>query len=179
MAQKDYRAERQDYKTPASIYKPLLQLLDIETFHIDVCCSECNIPSYFHYIDGKTNGLTANWHGYCFMNPPFKYTKLWIKKAVEESSNNGAVVVSVIPADRLETQYYQKYVLGNPNCLFAFLPDKQGFIIPGQESEEIKPSQKIMIAIFTSNKSDIEIIKDLWHIKEPFNTPIFRGGGIR
>lgn len=30
MAQKDYRAERQDYKTPADLYKPLLQLEEIK-----------------------------------------------------------------------------------------------------------------------------------------------------
>lgn len=173
MAQKDYRAERQDYKTPADLYKPLLQLAGIKQFHLDVCCSEKNIPALWHYIDGKHNGLIENWHGYCFMNPPFKFTKFWVQKAVEEA-NKGAVVYSVLPADRLETKYYQEHILRNKKCLFAFLPGKVGFIVPGQELEDIKPSQKIMIAIF-GNETYIQGTKVLWDMTRPFGTVAFKG----
>ena len=175
MAQKSYAAERQDYKTPADLYKPLLQLAGIKRFHLDVCCSEKNIPALWHYIDGKHNGLIEKWQGYCFMNPPFSYTKFWVQKAVEEA-NNGAIVFSVLPADRLETKYYQEYILNNKNCLFAFLPGKIGFIIPGQELEEVKPSQKIMIAIF-GNETYIQGTKVLWDMTRPFGTVAFKGRG--
>ena len=106
------------------------------------------------------------------MNPPFKFTKIWVQKAVEEA-NKGAVVYSVLPADRLETKYYQEYILKNKNCLFAFLPGKVGFIVPGQELEEIKPSQKIMIAIF-GNGTYIQGTKVLWDMTRPFGTVAFK-----
>lgn len=174
MAQKDYTAERQDYKTPEALYKMLLAVASIEKFHIDVCCSEENIPAIWHFKEGKKDGLKENWHGYCFLNPPFKYTRQWIKKAVEEAKK-GAVVYAVLPADRLETKYYQEYILKNKNALFAFIPGKVGFIIPGQENEPPKPSQKIMIVIF-GNRPYIQGTKMLWDIAQFFNTTAFMGG---
>lgn len=175
MAQKNYTAERQDYKTPEALYKMLLAVASIEKFHIDVCCSEKNIPALWHFIDGKYNGLKVNWLGYCFMNPPFKYTRLWIKKAVQEVKEADARVYAVLPADRLETKYYQEYILKNKNALFAFIPGKVGFIIPGHENEPPKPSQKIMVVIFANNDY-LQKIKELWDVVQFFNTTAFIGG---
>ena len=172
MAQKDYRAQRQDYKTPPSIYEPILELLNRYKFDMDVCCSEPNIPAH-QYIMAPENGLIASWCGFCFMNPPFKFAKYWITKAVAEAAK-GVVVFSVLPADRLETNYYQQLILKNEDCMFAFLPGKVGFIIPGREDEEIKPSQKIMIVVF-ANRGLIRDLSLMWNLYRPFNSVAFKG----
>lgn len=174
MAQKNYTAERQDYKTPEALYKMLLAVASIKEFHIDVCCSEKNIPALWHFIDGKCDGLKKDWCGHCFLNPPFKYTRLWIKKAVGEV-DRGAITYAVLPADRLETKYYQEYILKNKKALFAFIPGKVGFIIPGYENEPPKPSQKIMVVIFANNDY-LQKIKELWDVVQFFNTTAFIGG---
>ena len=45
------------------------------------------------------------------MNPPYgKDIKLWIKKAYEESVNNGATVVCLIPS-RTDTVYWHDYCM--------------------------------------------------------------------
>lgn len=176
MAQKAYDSERQDYKTPPEIYEKLLRMVEIDKFDIDVCCSEKNIPAKRHFLDLFYDGLTEEWQGFCFLNPPFKYTQKWVKKAVESVEKNDAIVFAVIPADRLETKYYQDYILKNSNCIFCFLPNKIGFIIPGHENEKPKPSQKIMIAIFCRTNHLYSCHKSCNGLEALFNTKVLRGG---
>lgn len=174
MAQKDYTAERSDYRTPPEIYEPLLNIAGAKVFNIDVCCNLRNIPAKLHYIDGVKNGLVEPWRGQCFLNPPFSYAEKWVRKAVESVNRySDTEVFAVLPADRFETKYYQECILNNSDCCFAFLPKKVGFIVPGHESEPIKPSQKIIVAIFS--RRALEIVSD-WNFYGWFNTVAFRGG---
>lgn len=158
MAQKNYTSERNDYKTPPSVYNVMLAFANRAAFDIDVCCSEENIPAIRHYIDGIDDGLKLPWIGSCFLNPPFKYAEKWVRRAVDQVAKSESVeteIYAVLPADRCETKYYQECIIKNPHCCFAFLPKKIGFIIPGQEQEEPKASQKIMIAIFSKRAAEI------------------------
>ena len=173
MAQKDYTAERSDYMTPASIYKTLLQIAGVEFFYTDVCCSRKNIPALTHCIDGERDGLQYPWNGVCFLNPPFRTAEKWVRRAVElVKSNERLSVYAVLPADRFETKYYQECILKNPFCVFCFLPYKVGFIIPGQEDQPPKPSQKIIIAIFSQQAAAIHYG---WGFYGWFNTVAFLG----
>lgn len=150
MAKKDYDSIRDDYKTPPDIYEKILQYAGIEEFDLDVCCSEHNIPAKKHNDSFFVDGLQTEWRGKCFLNPPFNQAIKWVKKAVESVYNySDTEVYAVLPADRFETKFYQENIVLNHHCIFGFLPGKQGFIIPGQENEPIKPSQKIAIVIFT------------------------------
>lgn len=186
MATKSYDSERQDYKTQNSIYQPILDFKKRERFFEDVCCSEQNIPALFYIMEDKVidsvsgifskeggNGLKADWYDLCFLNPPFKRCKDWLKKAVNEVEKNDCEVWAVLPSDRLETVYYRDLILKNPHCVFGFLTGKQGFIIPGEENEKPKPSQKIMIACFSKKAAEIAAA---WEYFNLFNTPCFVGG---
>lgn len=173
MAQKNYTAERSDYMTPANIYNTLLQIAGVEFFNTDVCCSRKNIPALHHCIEGERDGLQFVWHGPCFLNPPFKTAEKWVRRAVELVKDNDKLAVyAVLPADRFETKYYQECILKNPHCVFCFLPYKVGFIIPGQEDQPPKPSQKIMIAIFAQKAA---VIDYAWQFYNWFNTTSFLG----
>lgn len=172
MAQKAYNSIRDDYKTPPQIYKGLLLFADIKEFDLDVCCSDENIPAKKYNDVFYIDGLNVEWSGKCFMNPPFFYTEKWVKKAVK-SVNTTTEVYSVLPADRFETKFYQENIVRNENCLFAFLPGKQGFIIPGQENEKLKPSQKIAIVIFSKRSKELAYS---WNYMRLFNTKAFIGG---
>ena len=176
MAKKDYNSQRDDYKTPPEIYKKLLAYMGMDEFDLDVCCSEHNIPAKSYNDIFFVDGLQTEWVGNCFLNPPFRETIKWVKKAVESVNKYGdnTTVFAVLPGDRFETKFYQECILNNPDCAFAFLPGKQGFIIPGQESEPIKPSQKIIIAIFSKNARKIAI---KWSYQFWFNTTAFCGPG--
>lgn len=167
---------------PPGLYIPLLSLFNRTEFNIDVCCNQTNIPANFYFFERVFDGLKEGWHGLCFMNPPFKYAQKWVIKAFTESHKllYPALTVAVLPADRTETKYYQEYILNNELCVFAFLPGKYGFIIPGHEDEGIIPSVKILIAIFCRNQNDVNHCLRRWNKSGAyiFNTPAFQGGGI-
>lgn len=160
MATRDYKSSRQDYKTPPYIYQSILEFTQQGEFDIDVCCSEKNIPARKHFkptTEPDKDSLVVDWQGMCFMNPPFKDCKKWIKKATEEVDKNNCTVWAILPSDRLETSYFHKYILGNKNCTFGFMKGKVGFIIPGEENILPKPSQKIMIVCFAKNAQEIQM----------------------
>lgn len=174
MAQKGYDAIRDDYKTPHEIYGKILEYCERTKFDLDVCCSDENIPAHKYNDSFLVDGLKTEWKGVCFMNPPFAATQKWVRQAVAmvEKYKFNTEVWAVIPGDRLETKYYQDCILCNPNCMFAFLPGKQGFIIPGEEDEPIKPSQKIMIALFTKRAMEWQYS---WNFYDWFNTKAYVG----
>ena len=174
MAKKDYDSIRDDYKTPPEIYESLLKYAELTEFDLDVCCSEHNIPAKNYNDSFFVDGLQTEWVGKCFLNPPFKYTIKWVSKAVESVKKYkfSTEVFAVLPADRFETKFYQENIVCNPDCLFAFLPKKQGFIIPGRENEPIIPSQKIAIVIFTKRAAEWAYS---WNFYDWFNTKAFVG----
>lgn len=112
-----FTQERSDYLTPDCILTEIFA--DLENaginfngvFDLDVCCNQKNIPAKRHYIEGETNGLTADWCGVSYCNPPFNECDKWVKKAFAEFEK-GVVCVLLIPA-RPETKYWQEYLLKN------------------------------------------------------------------
>lgn len=177
MAKKDYDSIWDDYKTPPEIYEKILKYAGLKQFDLDVCCSEHNIPAKNYCDSFFVNGLQAEWLGKCFLNPPFRETIKWVRKAVESVNKYGFAteVFAILPGDRFETKFYQECILQNPNCVFAFLQGKQGFIIPGRENEPIIPSQKIIIAIFTKKAAEWAYS---WNFYDWFNTKAFIGKAL-
>jgi len=79
-----------DYYTPAWIFDKLKI-----TFDLDVAAPTGGcywIPAKQHY-DQQTNGLTSDWFGNVFMNPPFSSSKPWVDKFVEHA--NGIAILSM------------------------------------------------------------------------------------
>jgi hypothetical protein len=174
MAQKSYESIRDDYKTPPAIYETLLKFAGVEKFDLDVCCSDENIPALRYNKKCEVDGLATEWRGVCFCNPPFKEAQKWVRKAVEQVKKHGfgAEVWFVLPADRFENKFYQECIVQNPHCCFAFLPKKQGFIVPGEEDKPLKPSQKIVIAVFSRRAAEHAYG---WNFYDLFNTKAFTG----
>lgn len=86
-----------NYKTPEEFYK----VLDNE-FHFD------DDPCPLHG-ELKENGLTREWGGSTFMNPPYSKPAPWCKKALEESMK-GKTVVGLLRGDT-STNWFHEYVL--------------------------------------------------------------------
>ena len=79
-----------DYYTP----KWLFDALNV-TFDLDVACppqGPLNTPcrAYFTQAD---NGLTQDWHGFVYMNPPFSNTNPWANKFIEHGNGIALTVV--------------------------------------------------------------------------------------
>lgn len=101
-----FSSKTPEWSTPQNFF----DALDFEFgFKTDVCATVENAKCENFYTK-EQNGLSANWTGVCWMNPPYgRVIGDWIRKAYE-SSLTGATVVCLIPA-RTDTRYFHDYCL--------------------------------------------------------------------
>jgi phage N-6-adenine-methyltransferase len=91
-----------EYSTPLEIVEPLINEFSITK---DVCASQNNhkLPDYWTKED---NALNKDWHGNCWMNPPFsRDLSKWVRKAYAEAKVNGGTKVCLIPV-RSNTKWW-------------------------------------------------------------------------
>jgi hypothetical protein len=72
-----------DYYTPKWIFDKLAI-----TFDLDVASPTggCHWIPATNYYDQITNGLTSDWHGNVFMNPPFSKPIDWVRKFINHAN---------------------------------------------------------------------------------------------
>lgn len=94
------------WSTPEDFFK---KYDDKYKFELDVCATDDNAKCA-RYFTEEIDGLSQDWEGICWMNPPYGRTiKQWMKKAYE-SSLNGATVVCLVPA-RTDTKWWHDYAM--------------------------------------------------------------------
>lgn len=101
-----FQSQTVEWATPQDLYDSLHQEFSFET---DVCATPENAKCarFFTKFD---DGLSQEWTGHCFCNPPYgSQIGHWVRKAFL-SSQRGATVVLLIPA-RTDTHYWHDYVL--------------------------------------------------------------------
>ncbi len=75
-------------------------------FTLDVCASEENHKCERYFTLGD-DGLSQDWDGVCWMNPPYgRSIGAWVKKAAESSCK----VVCLLPA-RTDTAWWHDYCI--------------------------------------------------------------------
>jgi phage N-6-adenine-methyltransferase len=96
-----------DWKTPVMLFAAL----DSEFhFSVDVCASPWNAQCE-KYFTIENNGLSQEWNGVCWCNPPFDESqKLWVRKAWEEAQR-GCTVAVIIPGNYHDSEWWHKYAL--------------------------------------------------------------------
>lgn len=103
-----FTSDKDDWETP----KDFFDTLNIEfNFDLDPCCTAATAKckSFFTKED---DGLTKNWFGNVYMNPPYgRQIVNWVRKAKTESEK-GCTVVCLVPA-RTDTKWWHEY------CMFA------------------------------------------------------------
>ena len=78
-------------------------------FDVDVCATENNAKCE-RYYSKEQDGLSQQWKGVCWMNPPYgREIGKWMRKAYE-SSLYGATVVCLVPA-RTDTAWWHDYAM--------------------------------------------------------------------
>ncbi len=94
------------WETPQELFDDLNHFYN---FALDVCAIPENAKCE-KYFTPEVDGLSQNWEGVCWMNPPYgRQIGRWLKKAYE-SAQNGATVVCLIPA-RTDTAWWHDYVM--------------------------------------------------------------------
>ena len=97
-------ATSESWATPPAFFAKLHEEFQ---FNTDVCAAPENAKCA-HYFTKDTDGLQQQWHGTCWMNPPYGLPlRAWVKKAYE-SSLLGTIVVCLVPA-RTDTQWWHDY----------------------------------------------------------------------
>ena len=92
--------------TPQDFFK---KYDDVYKFETDVCATDDNAKCAKYYTE-EMDGLSQEWRGVCWMNPPYGRTiGNWMKKAYE-SSLSGATVVCLVPA-RTDTNWWHDYAM--------------------------------------------------------------------
>ncbi len=85
-------------------------------FTLDVCADSSNHKCE-RYFTVEDDGLSQEWTGRCFMNPPYgRSIGKWVKKAYD-SAVKGALVVCLIPA-RTDTRWWRDYVMSASELRF-------------------------------------------------------------
>src|SRR3990167_9984200 len=78
-------------------------------FTLDVCATKKNAKCEL-YFTKETDGLSEDWPGVCWMNPPYgRQIGFWVKKAMDEAST-GSTVVCLLPA-RTDTRWWHEYAM--------------------------------------------------------------------
>lgn len=155
----NFEQKRNDYQTPPELIEKILKRLNEPCFAFDTCCSERNIPAYFHILEPNCDGLVYSWFkegGWNYCNPPFDECGKWVKKAYDEQQR-GASSVLLIPV-RTETKYWKKYILDNPlidmNTDVDFLQKGWRFIHPETKEPMGVFKNALALVYFIGNKED-------------------------
>ena len=103
MATGMFTSERLDWQTPVAVYKKLNA-----EFHFD--CDPCPPNNLF-------NGLSMEWGGSNFVNPPYgREIPGWIDKAIEEH-RKGKSIVLLVPS-RTDTKWWHRLMDEAPEIRF-------------------------------------------------------------
>lgn len=93
-----------DWSTPQDTFDELNKEFN---FTLDVCATQDNTKCDKFYSP-EQDGLSQEWRGVCWMNPPYgRQIKFWMAKAYT-SSLEGATVVCLVPA-RTDTAWWHDY----------------------------------------------------------------------
>ena len=115
---KQHNLTPDDYYTPKWIFDKL----NI-TFDLDVAAppNGCHWIPAKHYYDQQTNGLTSDWYGNVFMNPPFSKPIDWVNKFMQHA--NG---IALLPMSK--SKWFDK-IWAHQNAI-VILPQNLKYIDP-------------------------------------------------
>lgn len=97
-------------------------------FDLDTCATSDNAKCEKYFTE-EVNGLSQNWKGTCWMNPPYgRAISKWIEKAYISNMDPflKATVVCLLPA-RTDTKWFHKFIYNNKNAEIIFIKGRLKF----------------------------------------------------
>jgi len=109
-----FSSKSDEWETPQNFFNKLDKIYN---FTLDPC-STIESTKCKKYYTIEDDGLSKSWKDETvFVNPPYGKIKDWVKKAHDESVNNGTVVVMLIPA-RTDTRYWHDYIMEEADSIY-------------------------------------------------------------
>lgn len=101
-----FSSDSYEWETPRELFEALDSFYH---FDLDVCATEENAKCGSYYTK-EEDGLSREWRGVCWMNPPYgREIGKWVRKAYESAMKPGTTVVCLLPA-RTDTGWWHDYV---------------------------------------------------------------------
>lgn len=137
---------KDEWLTPPHIIKSLGR------FDLDPC-SPVNRPwpTADHHFTENDNGLTKEWFGRVWCNPPYSDIASWLKKCVYHGN-----AVSLVFA-RTETAAFFRYVWSKADSIFFFSGRLQFYHVTGESSKKNAGAPSVLIAY---GKNNVDAIHD-------------------
>lgn len=123
---------KQEWTTPQDLFDKLNKEFN---FNFDLAADETNTKCK-KFFSKEDNALSKEWHGRCWLNPPYgeKNYRIsdWVKKCFEEvySYERCDIVVILIPA-RTNTKWWNNYIMKAQEVRFILGRPKFGNAIHG------------------------------------------------
>jgi len=91
--------------TPQELFDSLVE--EFGEFDLDPCALNADVAKCKNFYDEKQDGLTQDWNGRVFINPPYgRAIKEWMEKLARELLNgNTTFAVALLPM-RSDTQWF-------------------------------------------------------------------------
>ena len=103
-----FTSSSDEWSTPQDLFDALNKEF---SFTLDVCATHEN-RKCDEYFTREDDGLTREWYGNVWMNPPYgRQIGDWVRKAYEYGTGGG-LAVALIPA-RTDTKYWHRYVMNS------------------------------------------------------------------
>ena len=99
-------SKSQDWWTPSDIIDPTIAMLG--EIDLDPCANEGapNVPARQHFTPAD-DGLSQEWRGQIFMNPPYKGVGRWVKKLLAEMEKGRVNAAIVLVENRTGSDWYR------------------------------------------------------------------------
>lgn len=142
----EYENKSDEWATPKSLVRPLSDA--VGGFDLDPASGAERTPHAPNVYTKEDDGLTQQWFGNVFVNPPFSDKVKWIEKAMSEvNGGNADLVVMVLPVDT-STAWYHDLVTQAPVVCFVG-PGRMDFDRRSQgHVNEGNPSFAVMLVAF-------------------------------
>ena len=109
-----FSSKSDEWGTPPDFYEKLNRKFK---FTLDPCSTPSSAKCKKYYTQ-EEDGLSRSWKNeIVFVNPPYGSIRKWVKKAYEESRDNGASVVMLIPS-RTDTKYWHEYIMEGASTIY-------------------------------------------------------------
>lgn len=135
------------WETPKDLFDTLNKEFN---FTLDVCALPENAKCEKYYTP-ENNGLSQNWDGIIWCNPPYgRQIGSWVRRALF-ASVAGNTVVMLLPA-RTDTRWFHEYIYNRENVEIRFLKGRLRF--GNAKNSAPFPS---MVVVFRPIKNKLEV----------------------
>ncbi len=130
---------------------PRFILEQLGSFDLDPCAAAVN-PAWVcdRYYTTNENGLSQEWKGRVFLNPPFSNTSLWLDRHSRHADG-----ISLVPAT-IESVVWRRSVWKLAHGIF-FMHGRTRFCNPDGSTTTGRPLRSIALIAWTTR--DLEVLK--------------------